>query len=230
MGQADALGELASHGVAHLVNAKSMRSSGGCSGRAASVVGVVASGIRTRQAADNNDVIFGPAGDDSGAIGVEMAAGSAVLYGPVLEGERIAGAGDFASLGTDCSAGSCSHASFSLPSGPGQGTLHELVMLSARPADVGTSTVNVTIEDYRVQLWADATGAAADDRLEVAAGDAYFVVGGFANERRFVTGFNATPIDIRRVRDYWTSSTFTISYVDGDDQAWDLVVMPGRWQ
>ncbi len=57
------------------------------------------------------------------------------------------------------------------------------------------------------------------------------VSGSAVGEHSGVLMTNATPIDLRRgTGNTWTVSAFTLRYVDGAAQTWDVNVSAGTWE
>lgn len=105
-------------------------------------------------------------------------------------------------------------------------------MSSSAPTAVGGVNGTITLDRFRVELWDAVPGIhTSPTKVSIPANKAQFIVSASFNSASYgVIGVNKTPIEIRRIRDHWTSSIFTIVRHDVDDQPWELVVMPSRWR
>jgi hypothetical protein len=179
----------------------------------------------------NNMIFFAQTGDGPGDTKVELDAGSMILSGSV-DGQHVGGDGDLLGTLNGCTGDECSHMAFAMQS-TGIASLNELVAISSAPADVGTSTETIALDRFRVELWETAIGSHTSfTRVVIPAGKAQFIVSTSSDNACYgVIGVNETQIQLQKVRDtYWSSSSFTILHYDGDNEPWELVVMPSRWR
>lgn len=182
---------------------------------------------------DNDGVLFLEIDPAPESKLLYMVAGSAALLGPNVDGGRVEG---FAELGAEaggCRAGQCSTMAIAIDPAAGVASLENLEMVAASAAEVGMAEATMVVDDFRILLW-DSTPAALSGEghtLTIPAGRAWFAVSAAAGDAvGVVAATNETEIVITRIRDYWTSSTFTLAYQDGAGGHWALVIMPARWQ
>jgi hypothetical protein len=114
----------------------------------------------------------------------------------------------------------------------GVASLNDFVAISSAPTSAGTSSQQVTLDSFRIELWEPAIGShTSATSVVIPAGNAQFIVSTDVDNACFgVIGVNETQIQFQKVRNtYWSSSAFTILYEDGTE-ARELIVLPSRWR
>jgi hypothetical protein len=151
----------------------------------------------------------------------------------LVDGMEIGGFGALSSTATGCEAEHCSTMAVVLDPSTGSASLENLDLRSAGSAQVGTPNENLTVDDFRVQLW-DRTAAVLDEAagsMTIPPGEAWFALSAAINGAvGVVAATNETPIVIGRHDGDWSTSEFTIAYQDGFGEHWVLAIMPARWQ
>ena len=185
------------------------------------------------ESADENDrILFLELDPDPGSKFVTLVAGEAALYGPSLNGSLIEGLGVLGSMTTGCLADECSMMAIVIDTKTGSASLEDFDIRSAGAAEVGTSDENLSIEDFRVQLW-DRVPAMLDEdgeTLTIPPGDVWFALSAAAQGALgVIAASNATPIVIGRDDDGWSSSKFTIAHQDALGDLWVLAIESAQW-
>lgn len=154
---------------------------------------------------DNDDVMFLEIDPASGSKIMHLAAGSAEVAGPGVEG-----IGELGSTST-------------LVVAPA--SLENLALHSAGPTMVVAGGWAMPVESFHVRLWSRAPAELEGRSLTVLPGAAHFAVSATALGHHAVqTATNATPIVLTRAVDGWRTASFTIEYGE-----WSVVVAPARW-
>ncbi|MCA9705272.1 MAG: hypothetical protein KDK70_05425 [Myxococcales bacterium] len=183
--------------------------------------------------ADENDgMLFLEVDPDPGATSVVLAAGSASVEGPWLEGEMISGCGSLESEATACAPARCSSLALLLDPLAGLGSLENLVVRSVGAAVVGTSKFELMVDDVAVRLWDRVLGVhdVRTGTLTFAPGTMRMIVGASSGGSSYaVTATNELEWVLTAQRQGWAATTLMIGYDDADGDHWTLALEPTQW-
>ena len=169
----------------------------------------------------------------SAGFDVTLESGGGFLLGPVYQGARVSGSGDFGSLTTSCTDPTCSAAHFSVDS-TGVWAIDRMQLFVDGPLVVSNGTDDETIDDARIELWRQVQGTVQVTRMGtqyvIPAGAGFFVISGKSGgEVVTIPVPNATSITATLTAGEWAVSPFDLVYVDDASNTWTLTVGSSDW-
>ncbi|MEM7155167.1 MAG: hypothetical protein AAF799_20130 [Myxococcota bacterium] len=167
--------------------------------------------------------------DPSPGFTLVLATGDGALSGAQTENGTATANPTFASESLGCSGDTCSRIGFT-DAGP-DWKLNRLELRSAGSTVVSDGADEVEIERFSVLLASTVVGGeVGKDQFKVAAGAATFLasyeLGGVPV---MLPVSNATPIVITKHGSIWTTSTFSLQFVDSENAIWSLAVGGAKW-
>jgi hypothetical protein len=168
--------------------------------------------------------------DAPGSTKLVLASGTTSLRGPTIDGKAVVGSSGLASTATACEGKGCSSLSADLRPGNDAWRLEGLRLHSMGAATAGNAAAAVAIDEYTISLFSPVEGIQSDGNHEIAAGAAVFSLSGRTPLGDYsLTTTNTSKLMLRHTARGWTMSPFEIGYVDGNGDAWRLVIDAQQW-
>ena len=168
-----------------------------------------------------------------GTWDVLLESGGGSLIGPVYDGGRVSGAGEFASLETSCTTPFCSTARLSEDPSAGVWALDELILRAEGDLVLTNGTDTERITDGKIELYTQAQGVissgATGPLYTIPAHKAQFIVVGASGDVASLPLVNTTEISATQTGTGWSFAPFEIEYTDSLSNTWTLTVGTLDW-